>query len=357
MSSPYLEIDTKKIEENTKYIVNMAKKNEVEIYGVGKVSCADIKIAKAMLNGGVKGLADSRIANIKKLKKYIKEDVPLMLLRIPMLSETEKVIKFADISLNSELKVIKQLNKAAKKLNKNHKIILMVDVGDRREGIMPNKVLETVSNIIKLEKIDLIGLGTNLACFGGVIPTYKNLKMLVDLKTEIYNEFKLKLNIISGGNSSSLPLLKNNEFPEEVNQLRVGESILLGNNVLNREKFFEAHQDTFFLSAEIVELKIKPAQPKGERAENAFGEKNVITKKGLRKRAILAVGRQDIDIAGLTPLLAGLEIEDGSSDHLIVDVTNSEKELEIGDSIKFKMDYGALLKASTSEYVDKCYIS
>lgn len=357
MNSPYVAINTKKIQENTRYIVNMAKKNEVEIYGVGKVSCADIKVAKAMLKGGVKGLADSRIANIKKLKKNIKADVPLMLLRIPMLSETEKVIEFADISLNSELKVIKQLNKDAKKLNKNHKIILMVDVGDRREGIMPNKVLETVSHIIKLEKIDLIGLGTNLACFGGVIPTYKNLKILVDLKTEIYNEFNLKLNVISGGNSSSLPLLKNNEFPEEVNQLRVGESILLGNNVLNREKFFEAYQDTFFLSAEIVELKMKPAQPKGERAENAFGEKNVITKTGLRKRAILAIGRQDMDISGLTPLLSGLEIEDGSSDHLIVDVTNSEKEFEIGDSIKFKMNYGALLKASTSKYVDKIYIT
>ncbi|RCW41708.1 MULTISPECIES: alanine/ornithine racemase family PLP-dependent enzyme [unclassified Halanaerobium] len=357
MNSPYIAINTKKIQENTRYIVDLAKKNGVEIYGVGKASCADIKVAQAMLKGGVKGLADSRISNIKKLKENIEEDIPLMLLRIPMLSEVKKVVKFADISLNSEIKVIEQLNKAAKNLNKNHKIILMVDVGDRREGIMPDKVLDTVSQIINFDKIELIGLGTNLACFGGVIPTYKNLKILIDLKTEIYNKFKFNLNIISGGNSSSLPLLKDNGFPEGVNQLRVGETILLGNNVLNRERFFEAHQDTFFLSAEIVELKIKPAQPKGERAENAFGEKKVITKTGLRKRAILAVGRQDIDIAGLTPLLAGLEIEDGSSDHLIVDVTNSEKELKIGDSIKFNMNYGALLKAFTSKYVDKIYIT
>lgn len=357
MSSPYIEINTKKIQENANYIVNLAQKYNVEIYGVGKVSCADIKVAQAMIKGGVKGLADSRISNIKKLKENIKKDIPLMLLRIPMLSEAKKVVEFADISLNSEIKVIEELNNEAKKLNKTHKIILMVDVGDRREGLMPDKVLETVSPILELENIDLIGLGANLACFGGVIPTYDNLKILVDFKKEVYDKFDFDLKIISGGNSSSLPLLKEGGFPEGVNQLRVGESIVLGNNVLNRERFFDAHQDTFSLAAEIVELKIKPAQPEGERAENAFGEKKVIKKTGLKKRAILAIGRQDIDISGLTPLLAGVEIEDGSSDHLIVDVSNAEKELKIGDSIKFEMSYSALLKASTSKYVDKVYIT
>ncbi|MTI61347.1 MAG: alanine/ornithine racemase family PLP-dependent enzyme [Firmicutes bacterium] len=357
MSNPKVKIDLKKIEANTKTIVDLAVTEGIEIFGVTKVVCADLKVAQAMLAGGVKGLADSRIDNLKYLRENLNiSTVPLMLLRIPMLSEVDRVVKYADISLNSELKVIKALNIASEKKDLKHQIILMIDVGDRREGIMPDRVIQIVKKIIKLKNIKLLGLGTNLACFGGVLPSKRNLRILIDLKQEVNNQFGLNIEIISGGNSSSLPLLKKEGLPPDITQLRVGETILIGTNVLNRKPFLDTYQDAFLLVAEIVELQDKPAQPEGERGQDAFGETKKIIKKGIRKRAIVAVGRQDVEIEGLTPLAEGIEIEGGSSDHLIIDVTGSQKDLKVGDLLGFKLNYAALLKAATSRYVDTDYI-
>ncbi|MBM7622798.1 alanine/ornithine racemase family PLP-dependent enzyme [Sporohalobacter salinus] len=357
MANPKLEVNLKKIVSNTENIVDLAASEDIEIMGVTKSTCADLKVAQAMLEGGVKGLADSRIRNLKYLQSNLDlSGIPLMLLRIPMLSEVNRVVKYADISLNSELQVVEALNKAAKEIDTKHQIVLMVDVGDRREGIMPKNVMGIVEEISKLENIELVGLGTNLACFGGVLPSDKNMKLLIDLKNGINEKFDLNIQEISGGNSSSLPRLKEVGLPADITQLRVGETILIGSNVVNRKPFSDTYQDTFLLAAEIIELKEKPAQPEGRQGQNAFGETKKVIKTGIRQRAILGIGRQDIEIEGLTPLAKGVEIEDGSSDHLIIDVTECKKNLKVGEILRFKVNYGALLSASTSQYVDTIYI-
>ncbi|WP_408954628.1 alanine/ornithine racemase family PLP-dependent enzyme [Natroniella sp. ANB-PHB2] len=353
MRNPKINIDLNKLIANTKEVVSLAEEGGIEVVGVTKAICANLEVAKALLKGGVAGLADSRINNLIHLRENLKLDqVSLMLLRIPMLSEVESVVKYVDVSLNSELKIIKALNEVAREDDLVHKIILMVDVGDRREGVMPDNVMQVVKEILKLTNIDLIGLGTNLTCFGGVLPSDENMMLLIKLKERINNEFNQELTIISGGNSSSLPRLKEMGLPPEVNQLRVGETILLGSNVINREPFSNTFQDAFLLEAEIIEFKEKPAQPEGEIGQNAFGEEEVINKKGIRKRAILAIGRQDIVLKGLTPVARGVKVESASSDHLIVDLTDYKKGVVVGDSLKFELNYAALLRAMTSPYVN-----
>lgn len=358
MSYPKLEVDLRKITANTKSIVNLAHNEEIDIMGVTKSVCADIRVAEAMLAGGVKGLADSRVKNLKYLRENLTlTDIPLMLLRIPMLSEVNRVVRYADISLNSELKVIKALDKAAVKMEDKHQIILMVDVGDRREGIMPENVVNIAAEILSLDNIELVGLGTNLTCFCGVLPSDNNMQLLINLKNEINDKFNVDIQEISGGNSSSLPRLRETGLPTEITQLRVGETILLGNNVINSSPYPDTYQDTFLLAVEVIELKEKPVQPEGVRGQNAFGERKEITKTGVKRRVILGIGRQDIELEGLTPLARGIEIEEASSDHLIMDATNYEDTIEIGDVFKFKLDYGGVLKSSTSQYVDITYIS
>ena len=51
-----------------------------------------------------------------------------------MISEADKVVEYADISLNSELETIRALSKEALIKGRSHNIILMVDLGDLREG-------------------------------------------------------------------------------------------------------------------------------------------------------------------------------------------------------------------------------
>ncbi|OGO78954.1 MAG: alanine racemase [Clostridiales bacterium GWB2_37_7] len=350
MQYPALIMDKAKIKHNTKVLSELANNHGIKVAGVTKVLSALPDLAEAMLEGGAYALADSRIENLIKLKAF---NVPKLLLRIPMLTQAADVVQYADISLNSEIEVIKALNEAAKAKNKVHQIILMVDLGDLREGVWYEKTLVYTDEIIKLDNIRLLGLGTNLTCYGGVIPSTENLSTLVAIAEEIEGKYGIKLEVISGGNSSSVHLLLKNQMPKRVNQIRLGEAIVLGTESAYGERIEGTYNDAFSFVAEIVELKEKPSMPIGEIGMDAFGGKPVFQDNGIIKRAIVAAGRQDVKHDGLIPRDKGINILGASSDHMILDVTNAEKEYKVGDTIEFNVNYGALLASATSEYVNK----
>ena len=350
MKYPALVMDRSKVKHNTKVLSELAREHNIKIAGVTKVFCAWSEAAEAMIEGGVYALADSRIENLIKLKNF---NVPKHLLRIPMLSQASEVVQFADVSLNSEIDVIKALNEAANAQGKVHEIVLMVDLGDLREGVWYENAVSLAGEITKLQNIKLIGIGTNLTCYGGVIPSTQNLGLLVEIAEEIEDKYGIKLEIISGGNSSSIHLLQKNQMPKRVNQLRLGEAIVLGLETAFGERIEGIYDDAFTLVAEIIELKEKPSAPIGEIGMDAFGGKPVFVDKGLIKRAIVAVGRQDVKHEGLTPRDKGILILGASSDHMILDLTNAENEYRVGDVVEFGVNYGALLGAATSEYVNK----
>ncbi|MBU5591473.1 alanine/ornithine racemase family PLP-dependent enzyme [Clostridium sp. MSJ-4] len=349
---PCIEVDLLKLTHNVKEIVSMCKKKNISVTSVTKVFCAYSPIVEAILRGGVTDVADSRILNLKKLKHM---NCNKMLLKIPMISEVYEVVEYSDVSLNSEIDTIKHLSKAAKDLNKTHNIILMVDIGDLREGVLVGEVIDTVREIIALDNINLIGIGTNLTCYGGVIPDSDNLSKLIKLKEEIKDTFNLNLPVISGGNSSSLHMVINDTMPKGINQLRIGESIVLGRETAYGEPVPNCYDDVFILKGEIVELKNKPTVPTGKLGMDAFGNRPKFEDKGIRKRAIIAVGKQDIRLEGLVPVDDNITVFGASSDHLILDVTDSKKNLKLGDIVDFKMDYGCLLSVMTSPYIEKYY--
>ena len=349
---PCVEVDLAKIEHNAKTILDMCNKKHIVVAAVTKVFCANKPIAEAMIRAGVTGFADARISNLKKLKDL---NCNKLMIRIPMISEAYEVVRYSDTSLNSELATIKALSMAAIDLNKTHNIILMVDLGDLREGVLIPDVINTVEKILKIDNIKLIGLGTNLTCYGGVIPDGVNLGKLIELKLEVEKTFGLTMPVISGGNSSSLYMVMKDTMPKEINQLRIGESIVLGRETAYGEVVPNCYEDAFILKGEIIELKSKETVPTGNIGVDAFGSIPSYEDKGIRKRAIVAVGRQDIRLEGLTPVDSNISIFGASSDHLILDVTHSEKELTVGDIVDFKVDYGCLLVAMTSPYVEKYY--
>jgi predicted amino acid racemase len=347
---PLLRINLEKLRENTQTIVNLCEKRNINVVGVTKVFCAIPEVAQTMVKGGAEILGDSRIKNLKKLQHI---PVPKMLLRIPMKSEVEEVIKYADISLNSEIDTIKSLSEEAKKQRKTHEIILMVDLGDLREGVLKEGVIPIVEQIVKLEGIKLRGIGTNLTCYGSVIPTPDILEELVEIKNSINKKFNLNLDIVSGGNSSSLYLVQNGLIPRGITQLRIGEAIVLGRETAFGDRIPHTYDDVFTLEAQIVELKEKPSYPRGILGMDAFGERQVYVDRGIMKRAILAIGKQDVNMNDLIPIDSSIELIGSSSDHLIVNVTNSQFPYKVGDIIKFKLRYGGILSCSTSEYVEK----
>ncbi|MDP3386793.1 MAG: ornithine racemase Orr [Eubacteriales bacterium] len=352
---PRIMIDLKKIEENTKKISSKCHANGIKVAGVTKVFCADSPIVDAYIKGGVDYLADSRVQNLKRLQN---KGLPVYMLRLPMPSEASEVVEFSDISLNSEIETIRLLNLSAKEQNKTHGIILMIDLGDLREGIFNEEELfETVSKILKLKHIELAGIGTNLTCYGGVIPTGENFGKLIDYKNIIEKQYGINLSLISGGNSSSLYLLDDNKMPYGINMLRVGEAFVLGRETTYGNAIEGTYDDAFILEVEIIEVKAKPSLPIGKIGMDAFGNKPVFQDKGIMTRGICGIGRQDIEPDGLICCDERIAVVGASSDHLIVDLTNCQQAYKPGDFLRFKLTYGGLLKAFTSEYVSKLYLS
>jgi len=354
MSYPRLEVSLGKIRHNTRKIIELCSAYVIQAVGVPKVSCGSIEIAQAMVDGGVNIIADSRLENLREFKDIKAEK---MLLRLPMISRVGEVIEYADMSLNSELKTIKCLSDEAMKRSKIHRIILMVDVGDLREGVFDGEeVINTVEGILKYKGVKLIGLGTNLSCFGGIIPSIENLNKLIKFKEKIENKFNIPIDIMSGGNSSSFHLVQNGKMPAGINQLRIGTSILLGIVEITNTRIKDTYYDAFKLTVEIIEIKDKPSKPIGEIGIDAFGNKPSFEDIGIRKRAICAVGKQEIDVDWMIPIDTDIKILGGSSDHLILDITNCSQLYEVGDKVSFILNYVAILKAMTSKYVAKNYI-
>jgi ornithine racemase len=352
MSGPVITVDLKKIEGNTKVIVDFCGDYSIDIIGVSKVTCGMPSVAKAMIAGGVKGIGESRIENINRLRTS-GINHPVTLLRIPPLSGVDEIVNSVDTSLNSEISVIKELSRAADKKGKVHGIVLMLDLGDLREGIWPDDLMEIATETVQLSGVKLAGLGTNLTCYGGVLPSEKNMHMLVDYAHKIEDTLNVKLDILSGGNSSSLDLVRQGKMPKEINQLRIGEAIMLGRETAYGKSWPGTSFDAFTLEAELIEIKTKPSLPIGETGMDAFGGKPVFEDKGKMTRGILNIGREDVDVDGLSPTDNSLSIIGASSDHLLLDITKAESKPQLGDKIGFTLNYGALLAGMTSAYVLK----
>jgi predicted amino acid racemase len=279
--------------------------------------------------------------------------LPLMLLRIPELSRAFEVVQHADISLNSSIAVLERLSQAAVFLQKRHQVIIMVDLGDLREGVWPDRLVEVVCAAAKLPNLDILGLGANFACYGGVIPTTEKMEMLLELQGACRKATGLDLNTLCGGNSANLPLVLDGGMPKGINFLRVGEAIVLGRNVIDRSPWPGARQDTFRIVAEVVELERKPSIPIGSCGQDAFGGAPEFVDRGVRTRAICNIGRQDVSVDNIQPEDPGIIVLGGSSDHLLLDVEEAVSPVGVGDELAFYPGYSALLSASTSPYVQK----
>ena len=349
MATPRIEIDLEKIAHNAKTLKDLYSTKGIDIIGVTKVVCGDPNVADALVKSGITILADSRIENIRRMRNEAIQ-AEFLLLRTPLLSQAEAVVKYADISLNSEISIIERLSKFAVKFNTTHKIILMLELGDLREGLMPSDLDNTVEQILELEGIKLAGIGTNLACLGGIKPDEEKMGQLSSIAQDIEEKHGLNLEFVSGGNSANYNWFMSTQDVGRINNLRLGESIFLGCETLHRDHIPGLFTDAFTLVAEVIESKIKLSVPYGDVCQDAFGNVPEFQDLGQIKRAILGVGLQDVLVSGLNPRL-DIEILGASSDHIIVNA--KQLDLKVGNEVEFDLNYGALLAAMTSPYITK----
>ena len=359
MTYPYLEIHTDRIRNNARAVCQYCGKSGIDVAGVVKFSDGDPDIAKAYYDGGCREIASSRVLHLKELRQKYPE-IPTLLIRLPMVSEAEEAVRWCDTSLCTSAETLKVLNDAAEKQGKVHKVILLLDVGDLREGVMTEEELVTLAvEAEKLSHITLRGIGSTFGCFGSVLADEENLTRLVRAAELVEKAVGHKLDTISGGSSSSLLALQRGDIPSRVNHLRIGGFIANPMNMrINRKFTMEGTaEDTILLKAQVIEANEKPTCPQNQTGKNWAGNAIVYEDRGIRRRCIAALGEADVgDVNKLIPVDEGLHIMGGSSDHLIMDTADSKTDYAVGDIVTFRMQYGALLHAFTSRLVEKTIV-
>lgn len=352
----YIILDTNKLKANFDFLNALFKKNDIKWSIVSKVLSGNKEYITEVLKLGNKQICDSRISNLKIIKS-INPEIETVYIKPPAKQSINSVVKYADISMNTEIETISMLSKAAQKQGKTHKIIIMIELGELREGVMRDDFVQFYADVFKLKNIEVVGIGTNLSCLYGVLPNHDKLIQLSLYKQLIEVKFNKKLPFVSGGSSVTIPLIFQNLLPRGVNHFRVGETLFLGTDVYNNTTLKRMHPDVFTLFGEIIELYEKPVIPMGEFGTNVEGHSFDFDEKLIGQtsfRAIIDIGLLDVDEKHIEPVNKKTNIVGASSDMLVIDLgDNKEKNYKVGDTLEFRLDYMGVLRIMNSKYIEK----
>ena len=349
---PQLEVDLSILRSNARQVITHCQQQGIRVCGVVKGVDGLPEVARAMRLCGAEELGTSRLEQVERCRAA-GVGGPWLLMRIPGLSELPDVVRLCETSLQSERVTLDALEEECVLQGKTHRVIVMADLGDLREGFWDKDEMVDVCVHVERElpHVELAGVGVNLTCYGSTKPTPEKMQALLDIAARIEKRIGRKLEIISGGATSSYTLVHWGTMPAGINHLRIGENILLGKDLQVNwgiQDMDYLRMDGFTLRAEVVEVREKPTYPIGEFAIDAFGRKPVYVDRGIRRRAILALGRADVgELESLIPREAGLTVIGGSSDHCIVDVEDCPRRLEVGDIVEFSLCYSHLLYATS----------
>lgn len=361
MNAPRLEIHLARLHHNARILVERLGRQGIAVTGVSKATLGLPEIVHTWVAAGIQSIGESRIESIEALAAS-GITVPMLLVRAPMLSQVDRVVAHAAISCNSEPLVLAALARTAARQGVRHGVVLMVELGDLREGILAVDLEAIAQSTLALPNLFLMGIGTNLGCQNGIAPNALKMAELSRLATALERRFGVHLPWCSGGNSANLPWLAAGGDPGRINHLRLGESLLLGREPLGRTAIPGLYTDAITLVAEVIEAKCKPTQPWGERGQTSFSKPTPLplatgepeSEPDIEHRALLALGEQDVDPTGLSPPM-GMTIRGASSDHLVVGCRGAPA--QVGDEQRYQLSYSALLRAMTSPFVSRCFIN
>lgn len=351
----YLKLYRRNLQANYSVLEKMFAEANIDWGVVTKLLCGNRRYLKELVDLGVTEMHDTRISNLKAIKA-IAPQVQTVYIKPPAKRSWENVVKFADVSFNTELSTIRGLSGEAVKQQRTHKVIIMVEMGDLREGVLGEALGDFYAKVFELPGIEIIGIGTNLNCLNGVMPSTDKLIQLSLYKQLIEARFNKVIPWVSGGTTVALPLLLNRELPVGINHFRIGEALFFGADLFNGGTLPGMNADVFKLYAEVIELYEKPVVPTGERMENPSGRKAEFSAEDRGRktyRAIIDVGLLDVQPTFLIPEDDRLTIIEASSDMLVVDLGESTHDYKVGDTMTFGLKYMGALSVMNSRYIDK----
>jgi ornithine racemase len=351
----YLNLFRDQLLHNYHFLDELFKSNDIKWGITTKLLCGTKSYLEEVIDLGIKEVHDSRISNLQRIKE-IDPATMTVYIKPPPKDTIPDIVRYADASLNTELSTLHALSDEAVKQEKVHKVIIMIEMGDLREGVMREELIDFYGKIFKLPGIEVIGLGTNLNCLHGVLPDGDKLIQLVLYKQIIDLQFNKSIPLVSAGTTVTIPLLLSNQLPAGINHFRVGEALFFGKNLFTGDTIEGMSDSVLELNAHIIEISEKPLVPSGELGVNPQGKVSKVDVSDYGKtayRAILDIGYLDVQPDYLVPADPSIEISDASSDMMILNVGDNPNDYKVGDLVRFKLEYMGALSLMSSDYIEK----
>lgn len=353
----FIKLNRERLRHNHQFLDQLFRENDLEWAIVSKLLCGNKKYLEFLVELGTKEICDSRISNLEKLKK-IDSSVQTVYIKPPAKRSIKRIVQYADASFNTEYQTIKWLSEEAQRQGKVHKVIIMIELGDLREGVMGENLTDFYASVFNLPNIEVTGLGANLNCLNGVMPSEDKLVQLSLYKQLIEAKFNRKIPWVTGGTSVMIPMIFRHQIPAGINHFRVGETLYFGNDLFEGGPIEGMEQNVLQLYTEIIEITEKPKIPIGTLEVNPSGETFEVDENDYGKtsyRAIIDIGLLDINPDFLIPIDPDVKISGASSDMLIIDLEENAKDYKVGDLISFRMKYMGALALLNSDYIEKLW--
>ncbi len=351
----YITLDRKKLKTNFDYLNNLFREHNIEWAIVTKMLCGHREYLQEVINLGIEEICDARISNLKKVKE-IKPEVQTVYIKPPARRAIPDIVRYADASFNTEYETIRMLSEEAGRQGKKHKVVIMIELGDLREGVMGSHLVDFYGSVFELPNIIVTGIGSNLNCLHGVMPSHDKFVQLSLYKQLIEAKFNRRIPWVTGGTSVVIPLIQMHQLPKGINHFRVGETLYFGTDLVHSTIFEGMEHDVIRLYAEIIEITEKPVVPIGSMEANPSGEMYEINEEDYGRtthRAILDLGLLDINSDYLIPEDKSFEFVGASSDMLVLDLDDNDQGYKVGDLIPFDLKYMGALTLLNSYYIEK----
>ncbi|HMK92919.1 MAG TPA: alanine racemase [Thermoleophilia bacterium] len=347
---PQLTFDLDAVSTATGLLAARLLAQGIELVGVTKALDGEPLIGQAMLEAGAAGLADSRLPALVRLAAQAL--APLTLLRSPQPHELVETAQVADRVTLTDPEAARTLGEHAPGLP--IELLLAVDLGDRREGVLPDEAGAAARRLAGLPGTSLAGISVNFACLSGQLPTTELFRTAEDVLDEVAAAAAVDDPLLSLGGTCCVQCLEGFE-PRFRTELRSGGGPLYGYDFVSGAPVPGLDRFDPVLSAVVLEAFFKPPAPAGAGGRDAFGHVPETTLPDEPAwHALVAVGRRDCEFGGLRPLLDGAYLAGMTSD---VCVLITPRELRPGEVVDFALDYDALVRAVTSPFVTRRFVT
>lgn len=343
-----------RFQQNLNQLWKWSAEHNLDVCVVSKLIGIDPVLTPLILSSpfssiGLSELSD--LAQLQLLAEFQEKNFTRICLKLVSPQEMERLVSVCEVSVQTTLSSLVELERICAQKKKQHGILLLVEFGDLREGVPAEELKGLLDFIRSCENLNLYAVGTNLSCFHGVEPDEKNMKKFLSL-VESVEDGEL-VTRISSGSSSHYQLVGAGKLPSRLNHLRIGELLFLGNETLEYSTVDGFHDSVFELEVQVLECFQRPLSPyNGKIGKSAFKQDflqaNEIS--GKPWQLVVDLGRKHCDPSDLQ-VSKTYSMMGSSSEYLVL---RSATQSKPGDWLKFSLNYKGWMRLLQSR-IERVY--